>query len=119
MTWQQSQILQFAVYFCQTTLVLFAKLALSFEKQTIYQLKFCTNYSGLILTAYGRLVHYLQARALLPPSGQLFINEVRYNIKGALAETGNLVYAEKGCRITEEHRICHVFHGSGLKEKVE
>lgn len=96
-----------------------AKLALSFEKQTIYQIKFCTNYSGLILTAYGRLVHYLQARALLPPSGQLFINEVRYNIKGALAETGNLVYAEKGCRITEEHRICHVSHGSGLKEKVE
>ena len=114
MTWQQSQILC-----CQTTLVLFAKLALSFEKQTIYQIKFCTNYSGLILTAYGRLVHYLQARALLPPSGQLFINEVRYNIKGALAETGNLVYAEKGCRITEEHRICHVSHGSGLKEKVE
>lgn len=89
------------------------------SNETIYQIKFCTNYSGLILTAYGRLVHYLQARALLPPSGQLFINEVRYNIKGALAETGNLVYAEKGCRITEEHRICHVSHGSGLKEKVE
>lgn len=42
MTWQQSQILRYAVYFCQTTLSLFAILTLSFEKEAIYQIKFCT-----------------------------------------------------------------------------
>ena len=42
MTWQRSHFLRYAVYFCQTTLVLFAKLELSFEKQARYQIKFCT-----------------------------------------------------------------------------
>ena len=42
MTWQRSHFLRYAVCFCQTTLVLFAKLALSFEKRTRYQIKFCT-----------------------------------------------------------------------------
>lgn len=42
MTWQRSHFLRYAVYFCQTTLVLFAKLALPFEKQAKYQIKFCT-----------------------------------------------------------------------------
>ena len=41
MTWQWSHFLRYAVYFCQTTLVLFAKLALSFEKRTRCQIKFC------------------------------------------------------------------------------
>ena len=42
MTWQWSHFLRYAVYFCQTTLILFAKLALSFEKQAKYQIKFST-----------------------------------------------------------------------------
>ena len=42
MTWQRSHFLRYAVYFCQTTLILFAELALSFEKQAKYQIKFST-----------------------------------------------------------------------------
>lgn len=41
MTWQRSLILRLAVCFCQTTLSLFTKLVLSFEKRAMYQIKFC------------------------------------------------------------------------------